>query len=112
MVKILRKCLAEFAGTAILVCVVVGSGIMGTNLSDNPGIALLINTFSTIFALALLILAIIASRVSRRARRKIAMNARPEVYVTYQPTSDVTVSAPVGSTDPWDPPRPEDRAGQ
>jgi len=51
----LKKCLAEFAGTAILVCVVVGSGIMGTNLSDNPGIALLINTFSTIFALALLI---------------------------------------------------------
>ena len=54
-VKMLKKCLAEFAGTAILVCVVVGSGIMGTNLSDNPGIALLINTFSTIFALALLI---------------------------------------------------------
>ena len=54
----LKKCLAEFAGTAILVCVVVGSGIMGTNLSDNPGIALLINTFSTIFALALLILII------------------------------------------------------
>jgi arsenate reductase len=58
VVKILRKCLAEFAGTAILVCVVVGSGIMGTNLSDNPGISLLINTFSTIFALALLILII------------------------------------------------------
>lgn len=47
---------AEFAGTAVLVCVVVGSGIMGTNLSDDLGVALIINTISTIFALALLIL--------------------------------------------------------
>lgn len=48
--------MAEFFGTLVLVCVVVGSGIMGTNLSDDAGIALLINTISTIFALALLIL--------------------------------------------------------
>jgi len=33
----------------------VGSGIMGTNLSADVGIALLINTISTIFAFALLI---------------------------------------------------------
>jgi glycerol uptake facilitator-like aquaporin len=58
VVKILRKSLAEFAGTAILVCVVIGSGIMGTNLSKDSGVALLINAFSTIFALALLILII------------------------------------------------------
>ena len=58
MIKILRKWLAECIGTATLVCVVVGSGIMGTNLSNDSGIALLINTFSTIFALALLILII------------------------------------------------------
>jgi arsenate reductase len=58
VIKILRKCLAEFAGTAILVCVVVGSGIMGTNLSNDAGTALLINAFSTIFTLALLILII------------------------------------------------------
>ena len=50
------KTAAEFFGTATLVCVVVGSGIMGTNLSQDSGIALLINTISTIFALALLIL--------------------------------------------------------
>lgn len=56
--KILKKLLAEYIGTATLVCVVVGSGIMGTNLSRDSGIALLINTFSTIFALALLILII------------------------------------------------------
>jgi arsenate reductase len=56
--KILRKWLAEYIGTATLVCVVVGSGIMGTNLSEDSGVALLINAFSTIFALALLILII------------------------------------------------------
>lgn len=51
-----RKLVAEFGGTAALVCIVVGSGIMGTNLSNDDGIALLINTISTIFGLALLIL--------------------------------------------------------
>jgi glycerol uptake facilitator-like aquaporin len=52
----LIRAVAEFAGTAVLVCVVVGSGIMATNLSDDLGVALIINAFSTIFALALLIL--------------------------------------------------------
>jgi glycerol uptake facilitator-like aquaporin len=41
-----------------LVCVVVGSGIMGANLSVDNGVALLINTVSTVLALALLILVI------------------------------------------------------
>jgi glycerol uptake facilitator-like aquaporin len=54
--RALTRATAEFAGTAVLVCVVVGSGIMGTNLSDDLGVALIINTISTIFALALLIL--------------------------------------------------------
>jgi arsenate reductase len=58
VIKILRKWLAEYIGTATLVCVVVGSGIMGTNLSKDSGVALLMNAFSTIFALALLILII------------------------------------------------------
>lgn len=56
MPVIARKSLAEFFGTAVLVCVVVGSGIMGTSLSSDMGVALIINAFSTIFALALLIL--------------------------------------------------------
>lgn len=51
-----RKLIAEFGGTAALVCIVVGSGIMGTNLSNDDGIALLINTVSTVLGLALLIL--------------------------------------------------------
>jgi glycerol uptake facilitator-like aquaporin len=56
LAQILRKSLAEFAGTALLVCVVVGSGIMGTNLSHDLGVALIVNALSTILALALLIL--------------------------------------------------------
>jgi len=50
------KLISEFVGMALLACVVIGSGIMGTNLSADPGVALLINTISTIFALAILIL--------------------------------------------------------
>jgi len=46
---------AEFVGTALLVCVVVGSGIMGANLSSDLGVVLIINALSTVFALALLI---------------------------------------------------------
>lgn len=56
MAKLAGKAVAEFSGTALLVTVVAGSGIMGTNLSQDAGVALLINAFSTIFALALLIL--------------------------------------------------------
>ncbi len=52
---LLKRSIAEFFGTALLVCVVVGSGIMGTSLSGDEGIALVINALSTAFALALLI---------------------------------------------------------
>lgn len=55
MVSIVSKLAAEFVGTAVLVCVVVGSGIMGDALSQDLGIALIINALSTVFALALLI---------------------------------------------------------
>ena len=55
MATLVGKAVAEFSGTALLVNVVVGSGIMGTNLSDDLGVALIINTISTIFALVLLI---------------------------------------------------------
>lgn len=43
-----RKLLAEFIGTALLLAVVVGSGIMGTTLAaGNNGIALLANAAAT-----------------------------------------------------------------
>jgi glycerol uptake facilitator-like aquaporin len=48
--------IAEFLGTAFLFCAVVGSGIMGAELSmGNDAIALLGNTFATVFALYFLI---------------------------------------------------------
>ena len=55
MTTLLKRIAVEFVGTALLVCVVVGSGIMGTNLSNDEAVSLLVNGLSTIFALALLI---------------------------------------------------------
>ena len=51
----MKKVVGEFLGTATLVAIVVGSGIMATNLSEDIGVQLLINTISTVFGLAVLI---------------------------------------------------------
>ena len=51
----MKKLIAEFLGTALLVCIVVGSGMMATNLSEDIGVQLLINTVSTVFGLFVLI---------------------------------------------------------
>ena len=51
----MKKLFAEFLGTALLVCIVVGSGIMATNLSQDIGVQLMINTVSTVFGLMVLI---------------------------------------------------------
>ena len=52
----LRIVLAEFLGTALLLCAVVGSGIMGERLAaGNAAVALLANTLATVFALFVLI---------------------------------------------------------
>ncbi|CAN1592814.1 GlpF Glycerol uptake facilitator and related permeases (Major Intrinsic Protein Family) [Candidatus Pelagibacterales bacterium] len=51
-----NKYLAEFVGTALLMMVITGSGIMGYDLSrGNAGIALLINCIATGIALFILI---------------------------------------------------------
>jgi glycerol uptake facilitator-like aquaporin len=50
-----NKLLSEFLGTCLLVCIVVGSGIMATNLSQDIGVQLLINTVSTVFGLMVFI---------------------------------------------------------
>jgi glycerol uptake facilitator-like aquaporin len=50
-----KKVAGEYLGTALLVSIVVGSGIMATNLSQDIGVQLLINTISTVFGLAVLI---------------------------------------------------------
>jgi len=51
----MKKVIGEYLGTATLVAIVVGSGIMATNLSEDIGVQLLINTISTVFGLAVLI---------------------------------------------------------
>ena len=51
-----KQLLAEFIGTAALLCAVIGSGIMAERLSGgNVGLALLANTLATVFALFVLI---------------------------------------------------------
>jgi glycerol uptake facilitator-like aquaporin len=51
-----QQLLAEFFGTAALLCAVIGSGIMAERLSGgNMGVALLANTLATVFALYVLI---------------------------------------------------------
>lgn len=50
------RLLAEFAGTAALLCAVIGSGVMAQHISaGNDGVALLANTLATVFALYVLI---------------------------------------------------------
>jgi glycerol uptake facilitator-like aquaporin len=56
-VSLRRRLLAEFAGTALLVTAVVGSGIMASTLSPaDVGLQLLENSVATAFALGALIL--------------------------------------------------------
>jgi len=50
-----RRALAELLGTMLLVTAVVGSGIMATALTEDLGLALLVNAVSTVAALGVLI---------------------------------------------------------
>ncbi|MET8427788.1 MIP/aquaporin family protein [Nocardia sp. NPDC004860] len=59
MTHLARRLLAEFVGTAMLVAVVIGSGIAAQQLSPNDtGLQLLENSTATVFGLAILILAL------------------------------------------------------
>ena len=51
-----RALLSEYFGTTVLVATVIGSGIMGTNLSDDTLVVLLVNALATVFVLGILIL--------------------------------------------------------
>jgi glycerol uptake facilitator-like aquaporin len=51
-----RGIFAEFLGTGLLVAAVVGSGIMGSNLSGDLLVALIANGISTVLVLGILIL--------------------------------------------------------
>jgi glycerol uptake facilitator-like aquaporin len=50
-----RALLSEYFGTTVLVATIVGSGIMGTNLSDDTLVVLLVNALATVFVLGILI---------------------------------------------------------
>ena len=50
-----RRLAAETLGAGLLVAAVVGSGIMATNLTEDIGLALLVNAVSTVAALGVLI---------------------------------------------------------
>lgn len=50
-----RRLFSEALGTATLVAAIVGSAIMGANLTDDAGLTLLINMVSTVLALGVLI---------------------------------------------------------
>ena len=53
--QLARRVVAEYLGTGLLVATVVGSGIMGTLLTDNLAVVLLINALATVAALGVLI---------------------------------------------------------
>jgi len=50
-----RRLFAEFLGTAALVMVVIGSGLMGQSLSGDLGVVILINQISTVLGLGVLV---------------------------------------------------------
>jgi len=52
---LVRRAVAEFLGTGLLVAAVVGSGVMGTLLSDDLAVVLLVNALATVAALGVLI---------------------------------------------------------
>ena len=56
MFTLSRRLASEFLGTALLLMGVVGSGIMGDNLSPDDGVALLANMAATGAILVVLIL--------------------------------------------------------
>ncbi|MGC0397857.1 glycerol uptake facilitator-like aquaporin [Streptomyces sp. SAI-126] len=53
---LLARAAAELIGTALLVAVVVGSGIQATELTTDVGVQLLANSMATVFGLGILIL--------------------------------------------------------
>jgi glycerol uptake facilitator-like aquaporin len=52
----IKKLAGEFIGTFLLLAMIVGSGIMATNLSNDTGVQLMINVFSIISLLFVIIL--------------------------------------------------------
>lgn len=49
------RAVAEFVGTALLVAIVIGSGIMAQSLTSDVGVSLLLNQLASVFGLGVLI---------------------------------------------------------
>ncbi|WP_336644977.1 aquaporin [Microbacterium sp. USHLN186] len=54
-IRLPRRAAAEFLGTALLACIVIGSGVTAERLSDDHGIQLFTNTVACVLGLGLLI---------------------------------------------------------
>ena len=100
-----QKLLAEFAGTAALLCAVIGSGIMAERLSGgNTGLALLANTLATVFALYVLIetLGPISGAHFNPAVTLVVLRAQTLAEASKQPSTPFEVSkspkVPVNAT--------------
>ena len=52
---VFARSLAEFVGTALLVAIVIGSGIMAESLTSDVGVSLLLNQLATVLGLGVLI---------------------------------------------------------
>jgi glycerol uptake facilitator-like aquaporin len=53
--SLIGRAVAEFVGTALLVAIVVGSGIMATSLTSDAGVSLVLNQLATVCGLGVLI---------------------------------------------------------
>ncbi len=53
--SLMGRTVAEFVGTALLVTIVIGSGIMAESLTSDIGVGLLLNQLATVFGLGVLI---------------------------------------------------------
>jgi glycerol uptake facilitator-like aquaporin len=53
--SLISRAVAEFVGTALIVAIVVGSGIMAASLTSDAGVSLLLNQLATVFGLGVLI---------------------------------------------------------
>lgn len=92
----LQQFLAEFVGTATLLCAVIGSGIMAERLSGgNMGVALLANTLATVFALYVLIevLGPVSGAHFNPLVTLVMWSKRPPAQTTYTPIAILFIAS-------------------
>ena len=91
-----QRALAECLGTAMLLCAVIGSGMMAERLSGgNNGVALLANTLATVFALFVLIetLGPISGAHFNPLVSLIYLPKKPKAYTEYAQAATIYIAA-------------------